>query len=95
MNIQAIISIRKTRILDEYDNSHIKLLMRVYPDYNWLPWKFKITNEDFWSERSNQLKYMSWLANHLNFKSNEDWYKVLYKVISQIKSLNNFNKELY
>ena len=35
-------------ILAHYNQSLVKALMSVYPDYNWLPWKFRITHQNFW-----------------------------------------------
>lgn len=70
-------------LLYYYDNSFVKLLSSVYPDFNWLPWKF-ITPTEYWNDKNNIKKYINWLTEQLNIKSMEDWYSVSVQVSIKI-----------
>jgi hypothetical protein len=59
-----------------YNNSHANLLATVYPDYEWLPWKFNVTPKFFWKNRENCLKFLEWCKPILNIKYNEDWQRI-------------------
>ena len=62
------------------NNSHINVLTSVYPNYNWLPWKFNHVQKRFWSDTNNIKEYMKWLSEKLNIKKMEDWYNVSVEV---------------
>ena len=51
-------------------------LKSIYPNYEWIPWKFSVTPKNYWSNIENQRKYFDWLSNKMNIKSNEDWYNI-------------------
>ena len=55
-------------------------MKHVYPNYNWLPWKFKQISKAFWNDEKNVAAYMNWLSERLNIKTMEDWYKISYEV---------------
>lgn len=67
-------------LLKKYNNSHVRLIISIYPTYNWLPWRFNVVSETIWNDKNNQLNYMEWLSEKLNIKSKEDWYNVSHKV---------------
>ena len=69
------------KLVNLYDNSHIKLIMSIYNEYDWLPWKFNSVPKGYWEDKQNQLKYMNWLANEIKIKTMEDWYNVNVKQI--------------
>jgi hypothetical protein len=48
----------------------------VYPDYNWLPWKFSKCPNKFWDDVKNQRKFMDWAAEQLNVNKMTDWQNV-------------------
>jgi hypothetical protein len=52
----------------------------MFPDYNWLPWKFEKSPQGFWENSENRKKFMNWAAKELNIKEMKDWYKVTHKV---------------
>ena len=70
----------KGKSLVTIHKSHISLIMSSFPEYDWLPWKFYLTPEVYWSENENRLKYMTWLYERLGLKSMEDWYTVKRRV---------------
>jgi hypothetical protein len=57
--------------------------MKVYPEYNWLPWKFVSCPKNFWHNVKNQRNFMDWASTQLNVKDMNDWYKVTKKVRNQ------------
>jgi hypothetical protein len=62
-----------------HNNSTINLLSTVYPEYEWLPWKFsKVSN--FWGDIDNQKKFMKWASLQLGIKQPSDWYAITKQV---------------
>jgi hypothetical protein len=61
-------------------NSPMLLLSTVYPEYEWLPWKFVRSQNQFWNDPKNQRKFMDWAGKQLQIKEMSDWYKVTQKV---------------
>jgi hypothetical protein len=49
------------------------ILSSAYPQYIWHPWRFSTSLHTFWVERSNQRKYIDWLADELNIETQDDW----------------------
>ena len=64
----------------KYSYSPPLLLSKMYPDYNWLPWKFKKCPRKYWDDVNNQRKFMDWAGKMLNIKDINDWSKVTTKV---------------
>jgi hypothetical protein len=67
-------------LLSRYNSSISLLLQSVYPQYDWLPWKFTTCPRHYWEEVKNQRKFMEWAGKQLNVKEMSDWYKVTVKV---------------
>ena len=66
--------------LTHLKSSYVDLLSEVYPDYNWLPWKFEMLPKYYWNDMKNVKKFMDWAGKELNVKEMSDWYKVGYHV---------------
>ena len=62
--------------LKNYNNSPYQLLKCIYPEYEWLFWKFSQAPSGLWKIKENQLKYMNWLGENLGYTTKEDWYKI-------------------
>ena len=56
-----------------YDYSLYKILSQVYPEYNWLPWRFDL---DFWKDMSDSTMFVEWVGKKLGIKELSDWYNV-------------------
>jgi hypothetical protein len=56
------------------------LLASVYPEYNWLPWKFSQCPKNFWDSIENQKKFVEWAAKELKINEKDNWYRVTYNV---------------
>tara|TARA_B100000424_G_scaffold232127_1_gene194730 strand:+ start:235 stop:1836 length:1602 start_codon:yes stop_codon:yes gene_type:complete len=63
-----------------YKDSPLTFVTSVFPDINWLPWKFAYTPTIYWKEKENHKLYADWLGEELGFKTMEDWYKITGKV---------------
>jgi hypothetical protein len=72
-------------LLHKYKGSPSLLLSTVFPDYDWLPWKFSAVPHNFWNDEKNQRKFMDWAAKQLNIKEIQDWYKLNQKVFFKLK----------
>ncbi|KYQ90204.1 hypothetical protein DLAC_08803 [Tieghemostelium lacteum] len=59
-----------------YNDSVYNLLRNLYPQYEWLPWKFKSTPKNIWKDMENQQRYMKWLGDKLNYVTSNQWYGV-------------------
>ena len=56
--------------------SVIDLLQIVFPEYEWLPWRFvKIPNSFHWEDIQHCKLWCEWVYEQNNFTSMEDWYK--------------------
>ena len=63
-------------VIKLHNGSLIKALMSIYPEHTWKVWTFKKVPKNYWSDKKNQRIFFDWLANKLQVKSVEDWYKV-------------------
>jgi hypothetical protein len=63
------------------------LLSEIFPDYDWLPWKFERCPNGFWDNIRNQKKFLEWAANELKIKNMSDWYNVSKQVTGYLKLL--------
>jgi very-short-patch-repair endonuclease len=68
-------------MLNECAGSPIQFLNEVYPNYEWLEWKFKHTSNNYWKNIENQKKYAKWLGKLLGYTKLEDWYNISYYII--------------
>jgi hypothetical protein len=66
-------------VTHKYNNSLSLLLSKLYPHYQWLPWKFKLVPRNFWNEDKNKKKFMDWAGKQLGVKEISDWEKVSVK----------------
>ena len=63
-------------LVSYYNGSSYQLLKSIYPEYEWLFWKFTPAPQSSWGSKENQLQYMAWLGEQLGYKTKEDWYKI-------------------
>ena len=81
INLKDIINNNGCALLHYYNDSPLQILISVYPEENWLPWKFTLTSNGYWKDKKNQKIYMDWLGLQLGYKTPEDWYKISQKDI--------------
>jgi hypothetical protein len=70
----------------------MKLLSTVYPEYDWLMWKFEKAPRHFWTDLKNQKKFVDWAGKQFGVKDMSDWYKVTFQV-TNIEFLCKCKKE--
>ena len=63
-------------LLRLYSDSPAQLLAAVFPEYNWLPWKFEKAPRNVWQSEINIKKVVEWAGKQLGIKDMDDWYKV-------------------
>ena len=56
------------------------LLSTIYPDFDWLPWKFDTCPHRYFEDINNQKKFIEWAKNELKIKEINDWFRVSNKV---------------
>ena len=78
--MQDIIKHGGIGLLHHYNHSLVTLLSQVYPETNWIPWKFDKCPQNYWDDINNQRKFMEWAATQLNVKQIQDWYKISTRV---------------
>lgn len=59
-----------------YGNSLVKMLTTLYPDHEWLEWRFATSPRRWWNDAAHQRKYFDWAFKQLNLRSMDDWYSV-------------------
>ena len=68
-------------LCNKYNGSPLMFLKGVFPDYEWLPWKFGMTSLGYWNEKGNHRIYANWLGKTLGYKNMDDWYQINQKII--------------
>jgi hypothetical protein len=60
-------------LLSLYDNSPSQMLMRLYPECDWQPWKFSYVPKGYWNDLKHQRVGLEKLAQQTDIHSVEDW----------------------
>ena len=67
-------------LVTKYGGSIPAMLAEIYPEYDWLPWKFSKCANTYWDDINNQRKFVEWVGKELKIKEMSDWYNVSWKV---------------
>ena len=66
--------------IDEYIKKYFisqnNIIKCIFPEYEFLEWKFKHTTKGFWNNKYNKIFYLKWLENELGWSKPEDWYAI-------------------
>lgn len=57
-----------------------QVLTLIYPNYEWLPWKFATIPVGYWNSIDNQRKFIIWFQSQRNINEMTDWYTISSKV---------------
>jgi hypothetical protein len=68
----------------KYNSSFPQLLRSVYPEHEWLPWKFEKVPNKSWGDTNTQRKFMDLLSKELKIKEPSDWYNITIGVICKL-----------
>jgi hypothetical protein len=71
-----LINIGGGSLLLHYGGSPYSLLLSVFPDHKWIPWKFYKLPRTFWDDIANQKSFFEWAAAELGFRDLAGWYDV-------------------
>lgn len=64
-------------LLDFYGGSMSTTVTSVFKEYkDWMIWKFNVVPKAFWTDFSNQKKFMDWLGKELGFRAISDYYNI-------------------
>jgi hypothetical protein len=55
------------------------MVKAVYPEHEWIPWKFDKVPANYWRDEANRNRYWEWLAKAVNVTAPEQWYEILDK----------------
>jgi hypothetical protein len=67
---------RGSTLLMYYSNSHFRLLKEMFPQHDWMEWKFKNAPQGFWQSKENIRRYIQWFEKEMKIQSPEDWYRI-------------------
>ena len=59
---------------DYYGGSPKSLICSIFPEYNWIPWKFWV-HPQYWNKKSNRLQFLEYLKNKYQIEENEEWFR--------------------
>lgn len=65
-----------TVLRNHYDLSICKALEDIYPQFRWMEWLFPKVPSGYWIDQLKQTEYLLWIAEVLEIKVQEDWYKI-------------------
>jgi hypothetical protein len=90
---KEIIDLGGKTLYFKYNNMYL-LLSTVFPEYEWLPWKFTSLPPSFWDDHNNHKLFLNWAEKQLNINEKNDWYKISRKVLNIILFLNICKRRL-
>jgi len=73
---QSYIKLRNKRLIQQYENSTLKLISTCFPELNLTVPKKKSHPWGYWKNVDNQRNFLNELATKLNIKDLSDWYTV-------------------
>ena len=66
-----------------YDASFRKFLKKIYPEYEWLEWRFTQTAKKYFDSFDNRKQFAEYLKEKLNYKTKKDWCKLSTELIQK------------
>src|SRR5689334_4332539 len=75
----------RTLVIQYYNGSPPSALQKIYPEHNWMLWRFKCRPFRYWErlESSEAVRMIEWLGDKLSIKHLDDWYRVSLANISK------------
>jgi hypothetical protein len=87
-------------ILKQYNFSAAQTVQAIYPEHNWMPWRFSRVPKGFWetfaqpSSLDLRKSFFRWIGETLNMKHLDDWYRVSHGQIYDLTSVSLGRKTL-
>jgi hypothetical protein len=63
-------------MMKDFKGNLYETLKSVYPDHEWIPWKFSTVPNKFWMDKHTHKLYFDWLEKQLGITKKSDWYSV-------------------
>jgi hypothetical protein len=76
-------------LMTKFANSPLQALRHIYPQHEWLPWKFSKSSRHFWDSNNNQKFFLNWLGKELHINEMDDWYRVSHVAIKRMAPLTS------
>lgn len=73
ISLQDFIDNGGRELVCDYGNNPANVVMDIFCEYNWLPWKFKRCS---WVDINIRQNYVIWLGKIKGFIDLDDWYKI-------------------
>ena len=67
---------KNLRHIYKYFTGTHEAIRAIFPEYNFLEWKFKNISDGYFNKTENKILYLKWVGNKYNLKTLEDWYKI-------------------
>lgn len=93
----ADIPSESTLLHNHYGRSLVKALMTIYPEHDWIVWKFDKVPVGYWNDMNHRRKFMDWVGSELKVKDMRGWYRIKSRDIQQLGGaglLNCYEKSL-
>jgi hypothetical protein len=65
-----------SQLSKKYQGSIIQATKKIYPNTNWLPWRFQDLPEDFWKNSENRMEYSEWIIHRMDIINEDDWLNI-------------------
>lgn len=66
-----------TRLLKQYARSPMKMIMSIFPEHDWIPWKFdEKLKKGSWDDLHFQREFVEYVAKEYKLEDMEDWYNI-------------------
>jgi hypothetical protein len=63
-------------ISNHYGDSLVAAIKAIYPEHEWLDWKFENAPTGFWTSPMNQRRFLEWVSKQLNATTLESWFEI-------------------
>ena len=81
---EQIITYGGSGLMDIYRNSPMSALKSVYPEYEWVEWRFNRVPVGFWGNSRKEKEFLEWMGKQLFVNELDDWYRVSMKQIRRV-----------
>lgn len=75
-----------------YQSSPSKALQSVFPEHNWVSWKFQHVPKGYWEDFDNQKCYVEWVRRELGLKSLDMFSKLKMDTVKKYRLQTLANK---
>jgi len=67
---------KSLRYVYQYFSGINEVVRAIFPEYNFLEWKFKNISHGYFDKPENKILYLKWVGEKYNLKTVNDWYKI-------------------